>query len=473
MRIGAAGVLLFVVQVHSAGAEEWARFRGPGGSGVLESGNLPAEVGADRNVRWKVALPAGHSSPIVHDGRIFLTGFEPENLITLSVRADDGKILWRRDIARPRQARHHRNNNPASPTPVTDGRSVFAFFPDFGLVAWSIDGKELWRQPLGPFQNFQGMANSPVLAGDVLIQVCDQDAGSFLVAVDKTSGRVLRRVERFGPSYCSPVVHERGRSCEIVIAANTELAGYGCGSLERLWWVSGLPWQPKASPIVATVDDEPLAIFPVLSVDNVEEALPPFSRRLSESDADGDGRLSVKEMPLAALFDRDGDGVLVEAEYAEIKRQARAPHSMLAVRLGQRGDLTDKLLWRTSQGIPNVPTPIVYRSTLFVLKEGGILTSLDPKTGEVRKRGRLEGAPGEYYASPVASGGRLYLANLEGKVVVVRATPEWEVESVGSLGEPVFATPAISGDRIYVRTPSSLYCFAKDQGVQKTAPRAR
>ena len=166
-------------------------------------------------------------------------------------------------------------------------------------------------------------------------------------------------------------------------------------------------------------------------------------------------------MPLSALFDRDGDGVLVEAEYAEIRRQARAPHSMLAVRLGQRGDLTDKLLWRSSQGIPNVPSPIVYRDTLFVLKEGGILTSLDPRTGEVHRPGRLEGAPGEYRASPVASGGRLYLANLEGKVVIVRATPQWEVESVGSLDEPIFATPAISGDRIYIRTPSALYCFAR------------
>jgi outer membrane protein assembly factor BamB len=417
-RMGTAAALLFVVHVHPAGGEEWSRFRGPGGSGVLESANLPVEVGTDRSVRWKVALPPGHSSPIVADGRVFLTGFEGETLVTLCVRADDGKILWKRELERSRQERHHDRNNAASPTPVTDGRSLFAFFPDFGLIAYSVDGVERWRRPLGPFQNFQGMANSPVLVGDTLIQVCDQDSGSFLVQLDKGSGRVLRRLDRFGPSYSSPIVHERGGSCEIVIAGNTELAGYDCGSLERRWWVSGLPWQPKASPIVATIDDQPIAIFAVLSVDNLEEALPPFSRWLAERDGDGDGRLTKREMPLSALFDRDGDGVLVEAEYAEIRRQARAPHSMLAVGLGQRGDLTDKLLWRSSQGIPNVPTP-------------------------------------------VASGGRLYLANVEGKVVIVRATPQWEVESVGALDEPIFATPAISGDRIYIRTPSALYCFAR------------
>jgi outer membrane protein assembly factor BamB len=454
-------VLLFVVQVQPAGAQEWPRFRGPAGAGVLESANLPAEIGVDRNVRWKIALPAGHSSPIVDRGRVFLTGFERETLLTLCVGAEDGRILWRRELASPRQERHHQNNNPASPTPVTDGRSVFAFFPDFGLVAYSVDGEELWRQPLGPFRNFQGMANSPVLAGDTLVQVCDQDAGSFLVVLDKRSGRVLRRVERSGPSYCTPIVHERGGACELVIAGNTELAGYDCGSLERRWWVSGLPWQPKASPIVTTLDDESVAIFPVLSVDNLEEALPPFSRHLAEHDTNHDGRLTLQEMPLAKLFDRDGDGVLTEAEYNEIKDQARAPHTMLAVRLGQRGDLTDKLLWRSGQALPNVPTPIVYRDTLFVLKEGGILSSIDPRTGTARKRSRIDGAPGDYFASPVASGGRLYLANLEGKVVVVKAAPEWEVESIGSLDEPIFATPAISGDRIYIRTPSALYCFAK------------
>ena len=102
MRMGTAAALLVVVHVYTAGAEEWSRFRGPGGSGVLESANLPVEVGTDRSVRWKVAVPPGHSSPIVADGRVFLTGFEGKTLVTLCVRADDGKILWKRKIESPR-----------------------------------------------------------------------------------------------------------------------------------------------------------------------------------------------------------------------------------------------------------------------------------------------------------------------------------------------------------------------------------
>jgi outer membrane protein assembly factor BamB len=132
---------------------------------------------------------------------------------------------------------------------------------------------------------------------------------------------------------------------------------------------------------------------------------------------------------------------------------------LVAVPLGQGGDLTQKVLWRDYRGIPNLTTPIVYRGTLFVLRENGILSSLDPLTGAVHKRGRVSNATGEYYASPVASGGRLYLASLDGDVVVVKAAPDWQVESIGSLGEPVFATPAISRGRLFVRTVSSLFCF--------------
>lgn len=451
--------LLLAALVRLTADEDWPRFRGPDGSGVLETTPLPIEIEARRHVRWKAALPPGHSSPVVAGDRVFLTAFGEDELVTLCLRGDDGSVQWRRAIERPRKQRHHRNNNPASPTPVTDGRSVYAFFPDFGLVAYSRDGEELWRLPLGPFRIYQGASTSPVLAGDTLVQVCDQDTGSFLALVDKRTGALRRRVDRRGPSYSSPVVHDGARGCEVIVAGNGELAGYDCASAERRWWVKGLPYQPKSSPIVATVEGKSLAVFHAQSIDNLDEALPPFSKQLSEHDADGDGRITPQEMPFSVMLDSDGDGLLVEAEYEDIRRLGSAPHSLVAVPLGQGGDLTQKVLWRDNRGIPNLTTPIVYRGTLFVLRENGILSSLDPLTGAVHKRGRVSNATGEYYASPVASGGRLYLASLDGDVVVVKAAPDWQVESIGSLGEPVFATPAISRGRLFVRTVSSLFCF--------------
>jgi outer membrane protein assembly factor BamB len=454
-------LLLLTALVRLAAAQDWPRFRGPNGSGVLETKPLPIEVGAKSHVRWKTALPPGHSSPVVADDRVFLTAFGEDELVTLCLRGDDGSVLWRRAIERPRKQRHHKNNNPASPTPVADGRSVYAFFPDFGLVAYSRGGEELWRLPLGPFRIFQGASSSPILAGETLVQACDQDAGSFLAFVDTASGALRRRVERYGPSYSSPVVHQGAQGCEVIVAGTGELAAYDCATAERRWWVKGLPYQPKSSPIVASVEGQDLAVFHAQSIDDLEAALPPFAKQLSEHDVDGDGRITPHEMPFSAMLDSDGDGFLVAAEYEGIRQMGRAPHALVAVRLGQRGDLTEKVVWRDSRSIPNLTTPIVYRGTLYVLKENGILSSLDPRTGEVHKRGRVSSAAGEYYASPVASGGRLYLASLDGDVVVVKAAPDWQVESVGSLGEPVFATPAIAGGRLFVRTVSALYCFEK------------
>jgi outer membrane protein assembly factor BamB len=459
---GAAAVFGVLILASCANSDDWARFRGPGGSGVFETSNLPTEFGLDTGVRWKVTLPPGHSSPVMAGDRLFLTGFEEETLITLCLNAEDGEILWRRTLARPRKQEHHKYNNPASPTPVTDGHSVFAFFPDFGLIAYGVDGDELWRRALGPFRNLHGVASSPVLAGEVLVQVCDQDTGSFLVLCDKRSGAIVRRVERFSSSFSTPVVYQRGESCEIVVPGSGELAGYGCRSGDRLWWIPGMPFIPKSSPIVTQLGSDGLVIFHALSADNLEKRMPPWPQYLAQWDKDRDGLLTPTDLPGAVLLDFDGDGVATEAEYDTMKEGARAPHTLLAVRPGQRGDVSAKVLWRNSRGIPQVATPIVYKGTLYLLKEGGIFSSLDPRTGEVHKRGRLTGAVATYYSSPVASGGRLYLASLDGHIVVVKAGPEWEIESVSDLGEPIFATPAIAEGRLYVRTPSALYCFAKD-----------
>lgn len=464
-----SGTLLIVLLALAGpgGTDDWSRFRGPGGSGVLETSDLPVELGSTRAVRWKAALPPGHSSPVLAGNRIFVTGFEEESLLTLCVSADTGEVLWRRQIDRPREQGHHDSNNPASPTPVTDGRAVYVFFPDFGLVAYSVDGDELWRRPLGPFRNVHGIANSPVLEGDLLIQLCDQDAGSFLIVCDKRTGRTVRTVERFGPSYSTPVVYQRGETCEIVVSGTGELVGYDCRSGDRLWWVTGLPYQPKASPVVARLGAEDLVIFQAQSIGNFEELLPAWPQALEKYDKDGDGRLGPAEAG-GGQGDSDGDGFVSEGEYAELRGIARAPHTLLAVRPGQRGDVSTTVLWRSERGIPEVPTPIVYQDALYLLRNGGIFSSLDPRTGEVLKRGRLEGALGTYYASPVASGGRLYLASQDGHIVVVKAGPDWEVESVGDLGEPVFATPAIAEGRLYVRTPSAMYCFAREGSRRAT-----
>ncbi|MGH9718934.1 MAG: PQQ-binding-like beta-propeller repeat protein, partial [Bryobacteraceae bacterium] len=174
----------------------WPGFRGPNASGVADASKLPVRVGREENVVWKTALPAGHSSPALTADRIFLTGSEGDKLITFSLDRETGKILWRREVTRNHSIKLRVRNTPASPTPVTDGKNVYAFFDEFGLVAYGPDGEERWRHPLGPFIAPYGMAASPLLVDGKIVLLCDQDTGSFLLAVDGLSGKQVWKVER-------------------------------------------------------------------------------------------------------------------------------------------------------------------------------------------------------------------------------------------------------------------------------------
>src|SRR5262245_8795360 len=189
--------IIVVLQVALLAAADWPQFRGPNATGVSEETNLPVEFGSNRNVVWKTPIPPGNSSPAIAGSRIFLTAFEKEALLTIALDRATGRILWRREAPRPRkQVIERPANGPVSASPVTDGQNAYVFFQDFGLLAYGPDGKELWRMPLGPFNNPFGHGASPILSGDTLFMVCDQDVGSFLIAVDKRTGRLLRSEER-------------------------------------------------------------------------------------------------------------------------------------------------------------------------------------------------------------------------------------------------------------------------------------
>src|SRR5258706_7154668 len=173
------------------GGADWPQFRGVNARGVSDATNLPLQFGPSKNVIWKTALPAGHSSPVLTAERIFVTAFDASKLYVLTLERASGKILWRREVPRPRKQELHKNNSPASPSVATDGKNTFAFFTDFGLISHGPDGDERWRVPLAQFNNPFGMGASPVLANGKVIQVCDSETGSFLIAVDQRNGRVV------------------------------------------------------------------------------------------------------------------------------------------------------------------------------------------------------------------------------------------------------------------------------------------
>lgn len=452
-------------------AADWPQFRGPNATGVSDETNLPVEFGPNRNVVWKTTVPPGHSSPVVAGDKIFLTAVEDEKLFTIALDRASGRILWRREAPRPRRQEIERPaNGPVSASPASDGRNVYVFFQDFGLLAYGPDGNELWRMPLGPILNPFGHGASPILAGGTLLMVCDQDTGAFLLAIDKANGRVRWRKDRpmAQRGYATPVLYQPQKGpVQVIVAGSYRLTAYDLGTGREIWWVRKLPWQVKPTPVIAG-DNVYFTTYSAESDPGAQEVVPPFEETLAKLDSNKDGKLSKDEIPdqkIKARFDEyldlDDSGYLEERDWKQLQERRQGESALRAYRLGGAGDVTEtNFLWKNSRSLPNVPSPLVYKDVLYTLKEGGVFTSFDIKSGEIVRQGRLQGAIGAYYASPIGVDGKIYVFSEEGKAAVIKAGAEWEVLRVNDLEDGVKGTPAIADGRMYVRTFHTLYCFA-------------
>lgn len=458
-----------------ASAGDWPQFRGANASGVSSTTGLPSEFGPDKLVLWKTGLPPGHSSPVLSANRIFVTAYDDSQLYVITLDRATGKILWRRALPRERKQELHKSNSPASPSVATDGTNAFAFFTDFGLVSYGADGEERWRVPLGPFNNPFGMGASPVLVGGSVIQVCDSETGSFIIAVDQKTGRKLWRVERpdMTRAFSTPVLYRpKEGDAQILVAGTNRFIAYDVRTGREIWWVNGLTWQMKPTPVVDGDIAYVLGWAGGADQGN-QESLPDFAVVVKEMDANHDGKFSKDELNPAYKkdfeeSDLDKDGFWSDWEWEKYRAKRLSVNSVMAVRLGGSGDMTERnVLWRYYKSLPNVPSPLLYQGVLYLMKEGGILTALDPATGAVLKQSRLKGAQDFYYSSPVGADGKIYASDQTGHVAVVRAGREWELLAVNDMDDEVFATPAPVDGRLYLRTRSALYCFGKAEATQQ------
>ena len=190
--VAVAAVLLS----FAASDPDWSRFRGPNGSGISTAANVPIEFGPQKNLLWRLPLPGGHSSPILFKDRIYITAFRGDEHFTLAIDRFKCQVLCERKAPSVKTNIVDKRNNPASPSPAVEENSVYVFFPDYGLIAYDGAGKERWTMLLGPFNNIYGMGASPVIVGDLVVLSCDQSLGSYIMAVDKRTGKVRWKVDR-------------------------------------------------------------------------------------------------------------------------------------------------------------------------------------------------------------------------------------------------------------------------------------
>jgi outer membrane protein assembly factor BamB len=458
-------VLLLIFTVYRADAQ-WSRFRGPNGSGVDLSVGYPVEFSPNKNLAWKATVPYGQSSPVVVGTRLYGTASEGDRLITFCLDTRTGRELWRREVRRDRVQVAFKANDPASPTPAADETGVVVFFPEIGLVSYNNDGQVRWTSRLGPFKNFYGMAGSPIIDGSTVVLVCDHDAGSFVIALDRLTGTLRWKTGRPGMTlgWSTPMVFRPDATrAELIVLGSTRLDAYDLASGAQRWWL------PVAS---GGAMGTPLAHGDTLMVSTLgsnEPSMPTFAAVLSQYDKDKDGRLSLEEFrrdpDLGEHFgwiDENDDKFIVAQEWNKMRAYDVGEWGTIAVRPGSaRGQLEPAAIrWRLQKNIPYIPSPLLYQGVYYMVKTGGIITSIDPATGRILKVGRSPGALGEYYASPVAADGKVFLANTEGKISVLKAGAEWEVLAVNDLDDEISATPALSDGRVYVRTRGAMYCFS-------------
>jgi outer membrane protein assembly factor BamB len=435
----AAAALATLASLHGlfARAGDWPQWRGPGATAVSDEKGLPLEWSETRNVLWKTPIPGrGHSSPIVSGNRIFLTTsiegpVVPGAKAKVHIRAgqefvhpdsvgadhsytldlicldrDTGKVLWQRTAYQGTvYDNRHRKNTYASSTPVADGRRVFAFFEAEGLYCYDFEGKLLWKTSVGRIAKMgMGPGTSPVLFRDLVIVQCDQEdggeaVGSFIAGIDTNTGREVWRTPRHHrKSHATPLLLERERRTELVASGWESIIAYDPASGHELWRSGGLSGYGIPSPVA-------------------------------------------------------GHGlVFLSAGYPDKKT--------VAIRPGGSGDVSaTHVAWSYDKGSAYVPSPILYGDYLYLMTDKGLVTCLDARTGAVQYEGGRPPAPATFSASPVAFAGFMLFASEDGDMYLVQSGPSHAVARTNSMGEPIFASPAIAAGRLFIRTARHLFAI--------------
>ncbi|HKO95530.1 MAG TPA: PQQ-binding-like beta-propeller repeat protein [Pyrinomonadaceae bacterium] len=443
-RIAPALFLLLIATIFTPFAtsanpkSNWPGWRGPDGQGVSPETGLPVEWSQTKNVKWKTPISGrGHSSPIVWKKKIFLTtaldgevipGRTPgvthkmsdgsdflhpdamgadrkHTLKVICLDRDTGKILWERVAYEgPVHDSRHKKASFASSTPVTDGKYVFAFFGSEGLYAYDYKGKLQWKQDLGKLGTASvGYGVSPILYGDFVIMQCDElPSKSFIVAFDKKTGKEAWRTPRkVDLTWTTPVLVQAGNRTEIVTAAIEAIIAYDPLTGKELWRHKGLESNAVPTPVV------------------------------------------MKDLV-----------VITSGSPSKIA---------LALKAGGSGDITGtpRLVWSYNKGTAYVPSPIGYGDYVYLMTGNGTITCLDAKTGKVVYEGARVPKATLFWASPIAFEGKILLTSEEGDTYVLKAGPQHEVLRTNSLGEPVYASPAVADGNIFIRSEQNLYAIGK------------
>jgi outer membrane protein assembly factor BamB len=450
----------------------WPQFRGPGGAGIAEGQKPPVEFGPAKNVKWKVPAPSGLSSPIVVGDKLVITAFDKGKLYTVAYNRADGKEAWRKEAPATKiEGFFKKGGSPAASTAATDGERIVVYFGSCGVICYDLAGMELWKfeMPTAVTAGDFGTGTSPILVDGIVVVVRDELKDPKIIALDVTNGKPKWEKKRLSmASYSTPVVWDTPAGKQLVVAGHARLIGYDLKTGTEKWYVAGVPAGCIASPVVAHGTLYFAGWAPGGSDDGFK--MPTFDELLKQFDKNKDGFISkeaVKNSMFEDFFDaydKNKDGKLTRDEWEFLlKFVSEGKSAAFALKAGGAGDVTKShVLWTKTKGLPHVASALLYQGQLVMVKDGGLVTAYDAKTGNPIYTQKRVLAEGPYYASPVAANGHIYFTSLNDGIITVLKAGTEKPEIVASnppLDEKVSATPAIADDTLYVRTDGHLYAF--------------
>lgn len=396
-----------VLTASLACAENWPGWRGPRGDGTSLEKEVPIRWSSTENVVWKTAVPGeGHSSPVVWNNRVFLTTGLPEKLerVLLCFDRVTGATLWQQTVLRAPLEPKNGENSYASATPVTDGERVYVTFLDreeVVVAAYDFAGKQLWLVRPGKFKSQWGFSHTPLLFEDKVIVGCYSKGENFVVALSRADGRTVWKTSGENPtqSYSPPLIREMEGRVQMVLPGNKTVTSYDPRTGKVLWVVDG----PSDDSVITPVYSEKAHLV-----------------------------LSCSSWPNKVLVAIKPDGT---------------------------GNVTaSKIAWKTSEGAPYVPSPIVVGDWFLTSSfNGKAAHCYEAATGKVVWKEPL----GLHHASPVTANGLVYFLNDEGVMHIVRAGEKYELVARNELGEKTYASPALSDGQMFLRSFKQLYCIGQ------------
>ncbi len=441
---------------------EWSQFRGPNGNGKGSALHEGFDLALDK-ATWKRELTKGTSSPIISNGKLFVTSFEGTQRVITAFNPVDGELLWDYAIPSLRKETATPPNGPATCTPACADNYVAAFFPDAGLVVCDTNGKLVWQKDIGPFFSMHGISASPIIVDSRLIITVDQLSDSYIVAFDLRNGDQLWKVDRvmgITGGYATPAVIELGERKLIVSPSPSEMLIYDAATGEQVSSIAGLTNAPVTVP----------AVFGNRFCYSEPPGEPMRMDALGPADKNNDGFIELSEVErsvgMKRLIERidqgfgNSDGKIDGAEFEKAFNTFLNRGGLSCVELTDKaGTIEPNVIWKYTKATPYIASALMVDDLVYIINDGGIMICFDASNGEVVKRERLSAATGTYYASPIAAGDKIVAANLDGKLTLLQTGREFSVLKTVDFGEPIVATPSVAQGKLFVRTDTALYCF--------------